>query len=819
MTINYLLLPLLLFDVLLAACFTGLLFKKIETLKLIAISLSFFFTGYILCSGAFFLLDSFQFTGVLITEAVCFIAGIAAIVLKEKKFAFSVENKKRSAVIYLIIICGLIISLPKFTFFGMGQDQGVYQTKAIALANGYTQRQFDFEEYSLLETDEQKETYNQAVKGLVGLYPYDALKPTCPPEDQMSPVSGFFHGIPTFPAILGLAVKIFGVSAMQHVHSMFFLCAMLFTLFTVENLSLKKPAQYLALSVVALCPIIQWVMKSALTEGFLTLIFAWFIYHITDKEYKFSPILSAVPICAFAFFHVTIFTMIPLFICVFVISYEETKDRGYIYAGLLSLVFFVLGNAMMMYTCPRYTTNNISRSTRILSDFTIFPVFLAVSIVVAVVFIFIDKLRVDRIYQWIKGEKVFSLILRIVFAISIIGVLLFKFNGTVLVLNTSVYFKQLTLVVFICGTGFIALPAAIYMIIKSPNKMLASKNTLLITAMLFYCVILMSAFIRREVPYAYYYSRYLAPFIVVCAVTIGMVLDRLSVKYIYVITACTVAFLLPYNWVLFTQNDDSRIEWDTLSDIKGVITENSAVVIDSGYRLSMMLPIKLMTGADIYPVFEDAEEQLELLSANYKEVFIVKSSFTSVFDNIDTDRFVDIYISNNKWSEDRGLTAGLISPFPMAFIEQETVVEVSKYYKDVYEYDFVQYDIMFSGGDKVEEESYRWVLGNGMLTAFLSEKDYTMNVDIAFNIPLHALDRDSVRVDISVNDKFLATHTITMDNLSEDIQVDIPKEYMVDGPNSISFSGDSWSPTEYGYSDSRTLLIPISKITFEEKVM
>lgn len=193
---------------------------------------------------------------------------------------------------------------------------------------------------------------------------YDSNIPTLEETNKLSPVSGIFHGIPTFPAFLGLFIKLFGLSNMQMIQSIFYLCSVFFVLFTAENFNLKKSSEILSVSIAALSPVVIWVTKSALTEAFLCLIFSGFLFFITDKENKASGILSVLMIWAFSFFHVTIYTIIPLFIVIYFIMYFETENRRYIYYNILSVVGFVIGITMMMYISPIYTFNNIQNGLK-----------------------------------------------------------------------------------------------------------------------------------------------------------------------------------------------------------------------------------------------------------------------------------------------------------------------------------------------------------------------------------------------------------------------------------------------------------------------
>jgi len=102
----------------------------------------------------------------------------------------------------ILVICMLPFVWNKFGFYGMGQDEGVYQTQAIAFMNGNYGNQKELSEYETLD-EAGREDYRQFVDSkLVGFYVYDASLPSLPEEERLSGVSGFYHGIPTFSAVL-----------------------------------------------------------------------------------------------------------------------------------------------------------------------------------------------------------------------------------------------------------------------------------------------------------------------------------------------------------------------------------------------------------------------------------------------------------------------------------------------------------------------------------------------------------------------------------------------------------------------------------------
>lgn len=170
-----------------------------------------FFSLYVVVSGLFFLIDQFNMLAVLV---VCILIELAAAFLLWKRGlrwkALAVSCALRP---YAFVLCvaalAVLLSLVKYDFFGMGQDQGVYQTKAIEMIYNSAKNQLDFEEYKNLTDPADKLAYQRMLPRFTGFYT-GAHYPTFTPEDKISDVSGYYHGIPTFAAMLALFGKCFG---------------------------------------------------------------------------------------------------------------------------------------------------------------------------------------------------------------------------------------------------------------------------------------------------------------------------------------------------------------------------------------------------------------------------------------------------------------------------------------------------------------------------------------------------------------------------------------------------------------------------------
>ncbi|MDE5737908.1 MAG: hypothetical protein K2H93_06040, partial [Oscillospiraceae bacterium] len=263
-----------------------ILFQKKNIFEMIVIGISFFFCSYILGTMLLFVLDEYSlFKGICITAGFDLLIFLLAYLKYQPKRLEINWNIKKFMIPVLISVIGLCFVGNKNELFGMGQDEGVYQCVAINFMNGYDDRQQDFIEYDLLDSEESKKNFQTAVHNkLVG---YDIPSKNYPDtvyDREISPVSGIYHGIPTYAAMLALWGNLFGMAHMAEIQNIFYLLAIFLLYFVCQNLNLKSCSAITACSLLALSPIVIWVAKSTLTEMFLAVLILLFLYFLTDSQ-------------------------------------------------------------------------------------------------------------------------------------------------------------------------------------------------------------------------------------------------------------------------------------------------------------------------------------------------------------------------------------------------------------------------------------------------------------------------------------------------------------------------------------------------------
>lgn len=303
-------------------------YYKKDAIELAVLAVSYFLFAYILGSGLLFWLDIFSIiNGVVISIVMGVLFNAYLLLVIKKKPTISYDYRK-SIIPLIIFIIVLPVSFSKFGYFGMGQDQGVYQTKALELIYGNNSNVVDFDEFDDLDVEMDIATFKGDVgDNLLGYYVYDPKVPSLNQEDYKGVLSGVFHGIPTFAAILALYGSIFGYSHMSGVQTIIFFCAIFLMYYIARNLKIKKFLAMLATFMFAISPIVLWSSKSALTEMFIAVIILMYIFILTDEEHKTFAWLSFVPIAVFSFYHITIYTVMPMFFITYIGLYFTTKDK------------------------------------------------------------------------------------------------------------------------------------------------------------------------------------------------------------------------------------------------------------------------------------------------------------------------------------------------------------------------------------------------------------------------------------------------------------------------------------------------------------
>ncbi|MDE6707526.1 MAG: hypothetical protein K2K06_05780 [Oscillospiraceae bacterium] len=790
----------------------GILFQKRNIIEILTLGISWFFCSYILATMTLFVLDEYSlFRGIGITACLDLLLFLLVYLKYQPKKLEINWNIKKILIPVIIAVIGLAFVSQKNELFGMGQDEGVYQCVAINFMHGYDDRQQDFIEYDLLDSEESKKSFQTAVHNkLVG---YDIPSKNYPDtvyDRTISPVSGIYHGIPTYAAMLALWGNLFGMAHMAEIQNIFYLLAILLLYFVCQNLNLKSCSAITACSLFALSPIVIWVAKSTLTEMFLAVLILLFLYFLTDKQKPEQVKFSVLPIAVFSCYHVSIYTILPYILLVYAGLYFFTRKN--IFAILLNIMipiylasYFAMRQVQPFYTMNNYRSvfvggvnvQNISQAVVITG--------LILEIICLVYFIIIDK-HVKIIYLK-KNSKFLKWLLVCLLALPILYII-YKSMDKLETLEESV---SLTIIGFIENAGMLLIPVGIIIALLKSKLFLVSKEKLVIFISFFYCVLIYSSFLRFEIDYYDYYARYLVPFIPVAILFGVTAIDNLSKIIIYPVMIASLCFSMPYANFLRTHKDDTRMEWENLEDITMHINQNDCVVIENYYLSTLWLPIKAITQAHVYPAEKNIQEQLDLLALQYENVYLIASkSYTYDLDN----NLEIIYTDMINCMEDKNTSAE--KGMPLEFKAQARQIYLYSYLHDWLRYpaSTINHYKLYGFGDY--EKTFCWTNSeNSAIRCILEQKDYDLTVNLASKLPLRELDREVFPVRLVINGSIVDTQIISDSNNGKSLVFKIPARYLQDGSNAIGFQTDIWEASIINQQDTRIVGIPIQSMVFE----
>ena len=798
-------------------------FRKKNIVESAVLGIIWFFCSYVLCSMGLFVIDKFALFRAaalsLIFNAV--LLGAAVLLRKDKPFSLRSLFKcdfSLKEMLVPIIVCLLAVPLVmvKNELFGMGQDQGVYQIQAINFMTGDYSRQKDFSEYHLIDDEELQAEFEFYVKDSLGGYDVHAeYFPDSDYDGDSSPVSGMIHGIPTFSAILAMWGDIFGMENMISVETLFYICMIFMVFFICRNLHLRSVSCLAACIVSAAAPVVVWSAKSSLTEMFLTLLPALFLYFMTDDENPRQKWMSVIPIAVFACYHVSVYTIIPIIVIIYGGMYLFTREKQYAILLPVTIAGYLASYFMMRQVQPQYTINNYSPifigGINVHNISTVVTVACIAAIGASAVYVFVLSRRCSsfsavEFSRKASDSRAFKILLSLLVALPVLYIII-KAVGKYSSLEEASY---TTLWGFICNSGIFLLLTAIVSALFIP-KFFAEKNSrLVVFLMFFYCILVYSAVLRYDIQYYYYYSRYLAPFIPVAAVFAVMTLDRFGGKLMLPLTAAGLVFVMPYDIFLMQNKDDTRMEWSVLEDITDIAGAGDCIVIGREYMDHLWLPLRALTDADVYPQSEDADAQYIWLSQRYDRTLYITAQ------EDDEGDFSVMYRNMVQHSEDDLHHVGKIVPMSKAFYETDD---------DIYVYRFEKYDFSYTAagdynkftGVSALEGDFCWIDEEiAEVKCGLYPADYQVTISQGGMIPFEALGLEKLDVSVYINGIKIGDAELTQENNGADLTFEIDEKDVADGNNIISIQCELWDISDINPDDTRSVSIPVKSVVFAE---
>ena len=609
---------------------TAFIYKKIESGKLLTLSCAFYFAGFIIVSGLLIWIDRFSVSYSLIFTMLLMIAiTIITFIRGNRIEKIYLSINKYIPLFCVLVIAGFLSSMYRSELYPTGQDEGLYQAKAMMYMGGFNDNELEFTEYEGLESGSDKSIYLNKLSEMEGVYLTYKTSENGEPRTTYE-----IHGIGTFAAMLAFWGDMFGMENMSGILIVMYLIAIAESWIICDNLKLKRYISFSVSALMTVCPIVLWCSKNVLVEIVLTMLFGTFLTVITDNLKKDVLGWSALPVVAICYLHVTTTLIIPLFMIIYLYMYIWMGKKKAMSAMIISLFGYVTGLKMMYTSASIYTSNNLGnlfgKLGNILNDNNFVLIMAIISVLFSIAIIALEMAGVTgnirKKIKKIRGKNKYASIFRI--AMGVIVVLMisfFVYQGfrTVAQGNAVV---NMTIMSFLFMTGFICLPLALLSMVLNGNRIFKDHGKFIITLSLVYVLVIYAGIIWRDIYYYYYYTRYFAPFMVLVFVEAAILLDYFKAKYVLPVCAVVVGVLVWTNMLLYTAKDLTYGNFAVVTSIENCVDSQDAIVLmDDALNINkiFMLPVKAMTGADIYFLNYDYEKQINDLAGMYEDIYLL----------------------------------------------------------------------------------------------------------------------------------------------------------------------------------------------------
>lgn len=619
---------------LLSFIMTAYLFKKIEIGKMLIVGSDIYFSLYVISAGILIFRDKFSIDTSLI---IVLVAEIIITVMYVTLNGFFIPKfrpviLKYVPIIIVLIIAGFISASHTSEVYGTGQDEGLYQIRAWYYMTGENGNVLDFSEYYNIESDVEKKEYIQYINTMVGYY---RLTDDDINDEKTSLAKGVTHGILTFPALLGLWSKMFGIHNMNGILTFMFLLSIGNVWLICNNLKLKKYMSVLAAMVMTICPILIWSSRNVLTEIVLSMFISAFLLLITENKKADKGVLSAIPVCAACFYHVTITIVIPMIVVIYLLMVFASRKAGYAIGLVISMIGYVTGFFMMWSSSHAYTSSSFEQIFKMTDDMINgdnIGTWIVVAASIAGVLglqLAIKPIRMGitngfyRMQKSAKGRNVFG----IVFSAITVIILAFSIYKMIKVYTQDMRVVNTGFMCYLVATAFVFMPAAFVGIILNFKKLAKNKDYIAVYFAFLYVVFMYCDFMWVLVYRYFYYARYFSPYVCIVVVAGAIMLNKIDFRIVIPVVVICGGIVIWQTSILYSERDLTTFDYEVLESIASCVSDKDAVIcLDQGYGVQapFALPVRSATGADIYFAQDyDLIEKIEFYEGYYQDVYVL----------------------------------------------------------------------------------------------------------------------------------------------------------------------------------------------------
>lgn len=465
-----------------------------------------FLSSFIIITAGLYWVGIFTYYRALIIQSVIVALWLLFIVLKNGFNGIrisSVLNDRYPS--YIVIFFLFVLSWGHFDYFGMGQDEGVYQTEALYLYNNHYDWQFSIDEFDKLKEGDYKAFYYEEVNNTLGFDLTDTVTGYLASAgmsiedynnagvEYQGGLNGIWHGLPTYAVILGLTAKLLGVENMMLLGALLYLLFLFMLELLLRTLGINRWLSASMILLGGLCPQMIWIRKSSLTEGFLILLIMWYVYSLCSSDRR-EQSWSVLPVITFSFFHVSVYTMMPVFLINFWWLYIKTHDSGFIRNAIEVSVGFILGYLFASKINPVYSIlKNYCLPLKIISSDKITLVMICAGLVAIMVSVLLFYFAKNK-----DGDTLFfDRVLRMIYRGCVILMIGYVIYRLLIGKPTVMQFSQLTIVCYTILTGVFLLPCVLCSLFRGKQEM--TTQYVMLANCFVWMVIIYSIFMRPSI--------------------------------------------------------------------------------------------------------------------------------------------------------------------------------------------------------------------------------------------------------------------------------------------------------------------------------
>ncbi|MCR4586636.1 MAG: hypothetical protein K5686_13045 [Lachnospiraceae bacterium] len=624
-------------------------YRRIDIFKLLTVSAGIYAALYISVCGLLFLTDTFSIGGALfgtliaaLIACMAFYAGAGG-----DRPKIGLDIARYLPMLLLMIIAFLTASAHRSGSYDTGQDEGLYQIRAMFYMNGYYDNEISFPEYDRVISKWEKMEYMRHLEGMDGLYlpgDFDDEEEAAEEaaaegaeeekEEEEGPLHGTLHGVNTFSALLALFGTLFGLRAISYVPVLAFCLTVAYVWMLSENLRLGRLYSFAAGLVIAASPLMIWCGMNTLNEIVIAVFISGLFVMITEERAPSAPLVAGVFLAGLCFLHMMITVMMPMLVILMLFNYLRSREKQYLVSTMILSAAYAAGFSMMWHTGREYIRFNFENVFTItknaINEDNLQGVVIVASlavIVVSALLMFVGKNSI-----LIKSLKAASNA-KYTGAICRVLIILLTAGNVVLYMIQIKPFMDwvdpayLFIVGYIALSGFIFLPAAVIVCIIRGNELIKDRRLFGMVLCMYYMSALICGVMWVMVREYYYFARYMAPYLFLPVILAGYLFRRLPKALTALAAVLAVTVMIMQGNIVYRAQDKTCCSYETLEEIASCLGENDALIInEQGYSSPRVFALQLkgLSGADLFFMNqEDPQRQARQLKNNYRNVWVL----------------------------------------------------------------------------------------------------------------------------------------------------------------------------------------------------